>query len=245
MRNKISVVIQGPLDDRTYEAIDTYQDFNEVIVSTWNNEDLSLLNKASGKYQIVQSYYPKDYNNANGWQAMTTMTGAIFAKSKYVLKTRTDELYPDLSMMIDNVKTYPDRSHTTNNGFWRNYRHCYSCHLFLDKRDFIVDAMQEMVNYYIDDKNRLQLPNFESALGYFLMRQRGYTLNDTNWKDIFRNEIYITPCCDLPNHLHSGATTATHVEGFKRSSLPYPNGRMETSSNKHDVGQLYSDVREI
>ena len=42
MKKEITVVIQGPIDERTYEAVDAYQGFGEVIVSTWDNEDLSL-----------------------------------------------------------------------------------------------------------------------------------------------------------------------------------------------------------
>ena len=62
MKKDISVVIQGPVDERTYEAVDAYRGFGEVIVSTWDNEDISLLEKASGDYQIVLSSYDE------GWE---------------------------------------------------------------------------------------------------------------------------------------------------------------------------------
>ena len=54
------MVIQGPIDERTYEAVDAYQGFGEVIVSTWDDEDIGLLEKSSGDYQIVLSSYDEE-----------------------------------------------------------------------------------------------------------------------------------------------------------------------------------------
>ena len=44
-KENITVVLQGPIDDRTYEAIDSYneQGFGEVIVSTWSDENIDFL----------------------------------------------------------------------------------------------------------------------------------------------------------------------------------------------------------
>jgi len=53
----ISIIITGPIDDRTFESIDSYYDqgFEEVIVSTWKDEDLSLLNKTKKEYKLILS----------------------------------------------------------------------------------------------------------------------------------------------------------------------------------------------
>ena len=44
MKKDISILITGPLDDRTYESIDSYSDqgFEEIIVSTWDDENIDL-----------------------------------------------------------------------------------------------------------------------------------------------------------------------------------------------------------
>ena len=56
-KSNISVIIQGPIDDRTYESIDSYSDqgFGEIIVSTWEDEDLSLLEKTDKEYILTTS----------------------------------------------------------------------------------------------------------------------------------------------------------------------------------------------
>jgi len=131
IKNNISVVVQGPIDERTYEAIEAYQDFGEVIVSTWENEKIDLLSKAKGKYQLIQTRYPEDlerYNN-HGYRyfiAKTTLEGSKLAKYDYVIKTRSDELYPNLYSFLSNFERYPHKTHTTDNGFWKHIPFCYS-----------------------------------------------------------------------------------------------------------------------
>ena len=241
MIKDISVVIQGPLDDRTYEAIDQYQDFGEVIVSTWEDSDLTLLDKARGYYSLVVSKYPK-CKKVNCWQAMSTQAGAEIATREYVMKTRTDELYPDLDAMIKNLEKYPFRSHTTNNGFWRKFPHCYSCHLFIDKATFVHGAMKSMTESYLSGKP-LGMLAVESEFGYFLMRERGITLTSKNWKKHFHDHVCITPCEELKGHLHSGATT--EHGGFTRCSSPYPKGRTEATNNEHPAKDLYYSHEDI
>ena len=53
MKKDISILITGPLDDRTYESIDSYSDqgFEEIIVSTWDNENIDLLNQTNKNYK--------------------------------------------------------------------------------------------------------------------------------------------------------------------------------------------------
>jgi len=76
----ISIIITGPIDDRTFESIDSYYDqgFGEVIVSTWKDEDLSLLNKTKKEYKLILSEYPENLNEINNqgcrfFQSFTTL----------------------------------------------------------------------------------------------------------------------------------------------------------------------------
>ena len=67
MKKDISVIIQGPLDNQTYEAIDSYTDqgFDEIIVSTWEDSDLAYLERTKNDYHLIVSEYDIDstYNN--------------------------------------------------------------------------------------------------------------------------------------------------------------------------------------
>ena len=93
----ISIIITGPIDDRTFEAIDSYHDqgFGEIIVSTWEDEDLNLLNKTNKEYKLVLSKYPQNLSEINNqgcrfFQAFTTWRGSELVTKKYCLRARSD-----------------------------------------------------------------------------------------------------------------------------------------------------------
>ena len=110
MKKDISVIIQGPLDNQTYEAIDSYTDqgFDEIIVSTWEDSNLTYLEKTKNDYKLIVSEYNLDNHNYNNegyryFQSVTINEACKKATNKYCLKTRTDELYPNLDRMISNL----------------------------------------------------------------------------------------------------------------------------------------------
>lgn len=253
MKENISVVIQGPIDERTYEAIDCYQDFGEVIVSTWSTgEDYTLLDKTSkqSKFKLVTSNYPNNMGDIINYGSIyyicqTLLQGCLAASKSYILKTRSDELYPNLDIFIDHVKKFPDRLHTTDNGFWKIHPFCLSGHLFLDTKQNMINALNLIIDYCHKNKfTNLKIKICEQILGYFFMlvREPEY-FNESNWKEIFRKYIYITRCKDLPGHLHSGQSSENR--GFKRSTEPYPCGRVEMPNGCHDVNELYQHISEI
>ena len=248
IKKNIAVVIQGPLDDRTYEAIDQYQDFGEVIVSTWKDQDISVLDKSIGKYKLVESTYPTNLNeyHNHGYRyfiAQTTLAGAEASSMPYVLKTRSDELYPNLNSMLANFDLYPSKVHTTDNGFWKHIPFSFSNHLFIESKAILVQACKYLVEASKgktdqDIKDVLMTP--EQSFGYYLMKARGYDIiREIEWKGVFRQNVFITPCSLLPNHLHSGGSYYNTIP-FKRYPN-YPFGRPDG----HDIKQLYQSHTEI
>ena len=252
---EISVVIQGPIDDRTYEAIDHYQYFKEVIVSTWEDEDFSLLAPATGAYSIVKSKYPDDMSKVNNqgsryFMSFTTLAGSYLAKGKYVMKTRSDELYPDLTSMLKNLEKYPDRMQTTDNGFWKKLKGAVSNHLFIEQKKYLDEAMLRHVAFCHDSKSELNsILNYpEQSFGFFIAKSRAGTKVSSKevWENInslYKKNIFVTPCRDLPGHLHSGASAVGR--GFKRSSLPYPLGRIDMHSGVHDINGLCQHIEDL
>lgn len=252
IKKQISVVIQGPIDDRTYEAIDCYQDYGQVILSTWSTgEDFTHLYKGSlsSSYDVVTSRYPQNMakiknQGAIFYIALTTYNGSINANLPYTLKVRTDELYPNLNSMLENLIRYPEKIHTTDNGFWKHHPYCFSGHIFLAQTHIIQNSMRFILDYCSGNI----LPDYnieicESILGFFFMLSKEINLDANEWKSIFRKHIWITKCIDLPGHLHSGQSSVGR--GFKRSSDPYPCGRKEILTGCHDVNLLYQHIEEI
>ena len=39
----ISVVVQGPIEEGTDETLNSFEGFSDIVLSTWDNEDFSLL----------------------------------------------------------------------------------------------------------------------------------------------------------------------------------------------------------
>ena len=66
------------------------------------------------------------------------------------------------------------------------------------------------------------------------MLARGFNLFDHDWKQIFRDNVFITPCSELPGHLHSGcANLNNHFTHKRRTDYPY--GRLDP----HPLEELY------
>ena len=76
--------------------------------------------------------------------------------------------------------------------------------------------------------------------------QRGVNIMENGtWKKAFRDNVYITPCCELPGHLHSGCKNVENVKEYKHLAgtrmKNYPEGRLDN----HPIQQLYSHYCEI
>lgn len=243
----ISVIIQGPIDNRTYESIDSYysQGFRDIIISTWENEDISLIkSKTSIPFSLVASKYPKNMSKINNegsrfYIAYTTLKGSLLAKNHFVLKTRSDEIYPDLSKFISNFNKHKNRIHTTNNGFWKRYPACFSNHIFLAKKEIIIECCEKIIKHCsYEYKENINIFCSEQEFGFFLMEAIGFDLLKEDWKKVFRENVFITPCSDLPYHLHSGQSSTRYK--FRRSSN-YPYGRPDN----HNINDLYNNIEEI
>lgn len=101
-KNKIAIVLQGPLDIRDNFTLDTIKIYKklfpneEIIISTWQDakkEDLELFHKTG--CHIVLSNYPKTSGRGNvNYQIKSSLEGIKKAKElgcKYVIKSRTDQ----------------------------------------------------------------------------------------------------------------------------------------------------------
>ena len=250
MNKDISILITGPIDDRTYESIDSYcdQGFDEIIVSTWEDEDLTLLNKTSKKYKTIKSSYPKNLNQINNqgcrfYQSYLTWKGCNASTKPFVIRTRSDEIYPDLSKFIKNLSDYQNRIHTTDNGFWKMHPACFSTHLFGGKTETIKEGCKLMI---LNSENKflqnLKLNYSEQCFGVFFMLALGTDILKMDWKNIFYKNVFITPCSDLPGHLHSGQS----FTNFKFKRVPdYPNNRPDSKVVEHKKESMYTDYKQF
>ena len=112
----LSIIIQGPLNDRSINTIPSYLNYGEVIVSCWDTDDLSRLDAYKDKIKIVVSKfsetqsYPRRPGSQSPWilQNMTTRNALRVATGFSSIKLRSDESYPILDPIIEKVKSNRD-----------------------------------------------------------------------------------------------------------------------------------------
>ena len=126
--NTISIIIQGPLNKRSIDTIDNYLNYGEVIISCWNNNDISKLNKYKDKVKIVINNYDdvKDLQiktnlkNPNIFQNYTTLNGLEKAQGFFSIKLRSDESYLNLDNLVSKLKALRDSKN--NFGIYNNHK---------------------------------------------------------------------------------------------------------------------------
>ena len=77
----VSIIIQGKLNKRSINTIPEYLKYGEVIVSCWDNDDLSMLSKYKDKIKIVIN----KYSNAKTKQKKNRKSSPMdFPKLNYI-----------------------------------------------------------------------------------------------------------------------------------------------------------------
>jgi hypothetical protein len=127
--NTVSIIIQGPLNDRSIKTIPAYLTYGQVIVSCWDNDDLSKLNPYLNKIELVVN----NFNEAKSksvkshlinpviFQNYTTHNALKKATGYFSIKTRSDESWPELDPLLNMLKTNRDTK-DPNTGIYDNYK---------------------------------------------------------------------------------------------------------------------------
>ena len=118
---KMGIVIQGPIISKRYFTLETIKTYKKIfpealiILSTWEDEDPSILKKISSEnIEIVLNKKPAFSGQQNiNYQIVSSFSGTARAKElncKYILKTRTDQrIYSPntLKMFYNLTKAFP------------------------------------------------------------------------------------------------------------------------------------------
>lgn len=115
--NTISIIIQGPLNYRSIKTIPNYLKYGEVVVSCWDNDDISMLDEYKNDIKIVVNKYSKlkgyllsTNRRARPYilQNYTTLNGLKASSGYLSIKVRSDESYPILDPLISMLKLNRD-----------------------------------------------------------------------------------------------------------------------------------------
>jgi len=226
-KKDISVVIQGPLDLLSIQNLDVYEDFGEIIISSWVDSDLEKLSKLPKKpVNIVISDYPeklKDtYNYGNFYlQCLSTLNGIKKSSFDYCLKLRSDELYPDINALVEKLVKNPDKIINTNIHFLKNSVSTFHCsdHVVLGEAEKLLAAFTlcktlceepekfqfKVKGDYLVSPENLEL-HAERLLGYMFCKHKISTENldgEINIRDLMKSVFEVVPLSDLKDFTFS------------------------------------------
>lgn len=116
MNPNLSLVLQGlPNEECLNLWIKNYSQWN-VIVSTWENVDLSSY-KIPKNWKVIKSQLPlfRYYSTVNlDYQIHTTLRGLELVETPYVIKARLDEYWTGLEMVGDLISSHPQKIITSS-----------------------------------------------------------------------------------------------------------------------------------
>ena len=127
--NTASIIIQGPLNDRSIKTIPAYLTYGQVIVSCWDNDDISKLDPYLNQIDLVVNNYadalPRarrtHHRNPIILQNFTTHNALKKATGYFSIKTRSDESWPVLDPLLNMLRNNRDTK-DPNTGIYNDYK---------------------------------------------------------------------------------------------------------------------------
>lgn len=137
---EVTIIIQGILEQESYNFyIKKY--FNcPVIISTWNNckIDFSELPK---NFTVILSPLPKESGDQNiNYQIVSSLNALNFVKTKYAIKVRGDEFWSFPENIYESIKSQPEKIHCSSVFFraWQYAEYHMSDHIVAGTTDNLL-----------------------------------------------------------------------------------------------------------
>lgn len=106
-----TILLQGKINVETFNLwIENHKDSN-VVVSIWEDEDLSKFKIPKG-WQVIVNEYPifRFREQANlDYQIITTLKGLYHVNTNWVIKMRCDEYWSNIDKIYTKIKTEPEK----------------------------------------------------------------------------------------------------------------------------------------
>lgn len=159
--NKISLLIQGPINANSFLAIKFYQEtFDDIIYSTYLDENNYLIkNFNCEKIKFVYSNKnEKNIINPSNvfFQALTTLKGIENCQHDFIIKIRSDELYINIKNIIEHINY---NKINFSNVFFRHfsfYPYHISDHIIAGNKNILKKSFSDIV-FYCKEKNSTSL----------------------------------------------------------------------------------------
>ena len=226
-RDDFTILVQGPLGSTSCNNIENYLRYAKVVFSYWDepqasydnagtfSQNLEIISKFGEKIQSFSNPLP-DIKLTVGCAHSSTFYYAICSMfnglkhidTEYVIKTRSDEFYDDLTPFIEKFLEDEEKI-VCGNIFVRNsIPYHFGDHIFVCKTEILLRATTMLKNFYEAaqlEHNKPDIPPWskeasngavaESILSRAILEAKGIphyaTGNEEEWKSIFRDNFYI------------------------------------------------------
>ena len=189
------ILLQGVINPKTFNLwIKNYSDY-KVVVSIWEDEDLSDY-EIPTNWKVIKNKYPlvRFRKEANlDYQIITTLAGLAEVEGEWVIKMRTDEYYSNLDKVFKKMKANPEKI-VSSSMFFRKYG-LYKFHCsdkLLGGTTENLTAMYESTLHNLEMKLWDEtIPESQLGLGYIMAKDSTIDIDDLNNKRAELGEQFI------------------------------------------------------
>jgi len=216
-----TILLQGVINPKTFKLwIKNYSDYT-VVVSIWEDEDLSDY-KIPTNWKVIKNKYPlvRFRKQANlDYQIITTLAGLESVDTEWVIKMRTDEYYSNLEKVLEKMKNNPHKI-VCSSMFFRKYGmykfHC-SDKLLGGTTDNLIAMFESTLQNLEMNLWDEPIPESQLGLAYIMCKDSTIDIDDVNNKRAelgqeFIEEKAINSFTNVSNTISTEIINIVHTE---------------------------------
>ena len=157
----VTIIIQGKLEQDSYDFyIQKY--FNcPVIISTWNNTSINFSNLPKN-FKVILAPLPSESGDQNiNYQILSTLNALEMIKTKYSIKVRGDEYWSYPENILEFLKKEPEKLHCSSVFFraWQYAEYHMSDHIIAGTTENLLTLFRAAK--YNFENNRLNVSKWK------------------------------------------------------------------------------------
>ena len=157
----VTIIIQGKLEQDSYDFYTKKYDNCNVIISTWvgTSIDFSQLPK---NFKVILSPLPNQSGDQNiNYQIISTLNALEMVTTKYVIKMRGDEYWSYPENIYQSIKSAPDKLWSSSVFFraWQYAEYHISDHIMAGTTENLLILFRAAKHNY--DTNRLNVSKWK------------------------------------------------------------------------------------
>ncbi len=242
-----SIIIQGPLNEISLSNLKYYNSIGKVIISYWDTDDESILNKYDIKnVELIKNHLPKDsiryfnYDNIY-YQIYTTYKALRIIQTKFTIKTRSDNKFTNLYPLINSVYNNNDKISCSNLHFKpTGYLPFHTSDNILGGKTDLILKTFEISKYRCEYDQLLLISGIYDETTYFDITKKYKTWN----KNI--PKIYTTkqedPIIGLPKLLFNNFLGVVPETIFTTSFLMSKNIKIDIEKEKELISDNFNII---